>query len=394
MRWADAPAAFAGRRFPAALGGVCLKPSILKTFRRTADNPYVRRSSVITGVLLAFSAASLAGVGYWVSGGFDSLYEAASASGYDARSGVPQTAERELASARVPSYPGSRPGGVASPGSSEYTIRKTVPEVRLQFTVADQQGRLVSDLRSDDIRIFDDQAPVSRLQQFEKMSDLPLRIGLLLDASDSMKRVVTQEKSVALAFLRQVLRPQTDRAFVMAFGSEIKVMQDPTGDPGNLMEAVNHAHGPGDATNFYDALYSACANQWQPEDALVHRVIVVITDGEDTGSRHGLQDAIAAAQRGEVQVYALTVHAKRRSYPGDPILQKVADETGGRFFIANTDKEVGSIFDQVQQEMRTQYYVSFRPLRQTPGFHALDVQVQSPQKLQVHARRGYFAIYQ
>lgn len=196
----------------------------LKTLLCIADYPIVQRSALITGALLAFSAATLGSVGAWVSGGFDFL--SAHAASLDSYAGTVSSysAGREVAVSRVPN-PGNRGAlGLSFPG---YTIRKTVPEVRLQFTVADERGRLVPDLAQSDIHILDDHVPVTRLQQFEKMSDLPLRIGLLLDVSDSMKHAMEQEKSVALAFLQRVVHPGTDRAFVMAFGESVQILAGP-----------------------------------------------------------------------------------------------------------------------------------------------------------------------
>ncbi len=227
------------------------------------------------------------------------------------------------------------------------------------------------------------------------MSDLPLRIGLLLDVSDSMKRAMEQEKSAALAFLKRVVRPGTDRGFVMAFGDTVQVFQDPTSDVADLIGAVQRAKGPGDETDLFDAVYSACADQWKiAESRPVHRVMVVISDGEDTGSRHVLNDVIAVAQRSEIQVYTLNLHLRKRYYPGDGVLQRLADETGGSFFIAKNAREADTIFGQLEQELRTQYYVSFRPPDEMPGYHALQVEVQNPKKLMVHARRGYYAVYE
>ena len=120
---------------------------------------------------------------------------------------------------------------------------------------------------------------------------------------------------------------------------------------------------------------------WPKADdgVLVRRAIVVLSDGNDTHSLRTLQDVIAAAQRSEIQIYALTMHKKGLRLPGDAILQRLADETGGSFFVAQSAKELQGVFAEIEQEMRSQYYVSFPPRRSTPGFHALRVEVRSPQ---------------
>lgn len=360
--------------------------AVLELPFRLADKLFVQRSTILTGALLAFSGATLAGVGVWVSGGFDFLAPDPPSTG----TVTTYHAGREVATSPVPSAPGM--AGDIHGGAGEYTIRKTVPEVRLQFTVADARGRLVPDIAQSELRILDDHVLVPRLQQFDKMRNLPLRLGLVLDVSESMKKVMEQEKSVALSFLHDVLRPETDRAFVMAFGDGNQVLQDTTNQLGDLAGAVQRAKQPGNGTEFFDALYSACVDQWRQAEPDVHRVVLVISDGVDTGSLHGLGDVVAAAQRNEIQIYALNVHLKKRDYSGDTILQKIADDTGGRFFVANSTKEADQIFGQLEQELRTQYYVSFRPPAEKPGYHALQVEVNAPQKLMVHARRGYYAV--
>jgi VWFA-related protein len=371
------------------LGGLCR--TVLKALLALADNSFVQRSTMITGILLATSGALLAGVGYWVSGGFEyfsapAAYDAPPLGNYGGTAGP----------AHIP--PGLSPvapNEAASIVDAAYTIRKNVPEVRLQFTVADEHGRLIPDIAQSEIRILDDHIPVDRIKHFEKMSDLPLRVGLLLDVSDSMKRAMDQEKSVALAFLKRVVRPGADRAFVMAFGDTVQMFQDPTDEVANLIGAVKQAKGPGDSTDFFDAVYSGCVSQWKAaETGPVHRVIIVISDGEDTGSRHVLDDVVAVAQRSEIQIYTINLHLRKRNYPGDGVLQRMADETGGRFFIANNPREADTIFSQLEEELRTQYYVSFRPQDELPGYHALQVEVQAPKRLLVHARHGYYAVNQ
>jgi VWFA-related protein len=270
-----------------------------------------------------------------------------------------------------------------------------VPEVRLQFTVADERGRPVQDLSRDDIRILDDESPVPKLQDFARDDNLPLRLGILLDVSDSVKRVLPEEKAAALEFLGRVLRPETDRAFVMSFAANVQLWQGATSDRAGLIEAVNRVHQPGWGTVLYDALYSACLDHLSKSDdgMLVHRAIVVLTDGDDTNSLRTLPDVIAAAQRSEIQIYALTVHKKGLRPQGDAILQRLADETGGGLFVAQSAKELQATFAAIEQQMRTQYYVSFPP-QSAPGFHALQVEVRTPQNAQVHARRGYYAMAQ
>ncbi len=369
----------------------------LKLLRRVADNPIAQKTALIYGLLLALSAATLAGIGEWASGGFDS-----STGGYDSSTAAPDSYS---SFASPVDYGSNRPAAILPPAVTTpavsnvslsapgYTIRRTVPEVRLQFTVADEHGRPVQNLSPDDIQVLDDDSPVPRFQDFARDENLPLRLGILLDVSDSVKRVLPEEKAAALEFLGRVLRPETDRAFVMSFAANAQLWQGATSDRDGLIQAVNRVHQPGWATVLFDALFSACRDQLSQSDggALVHRAIVVLTDGDDTNSLHTLADVIGAAQRSEIQIYALTVHKKGLQPAGDIILQRLADETGGGLFVAQSAKELQATFAEIEQQMRTQYYVSFPP-QSTPGFHALQVEVRTPQNAQVHARRGYYAM--
>ena len=359
----------------------------------------MHKSALIYGSLLALSGVMLAGIGEWASGGFDS-----STSGFDSSTAAPDSS----GSFASPGEYGSNQGAfvpaaaVLAPAvsnvalsTSAYTISRNVNEVRLQFTVADEHGRPVQNLSADDIRVLDDDSPVPRFQDFARDEDLPLRLGILLDVSDSVKRVLPEEKAAALDFLERVLRPETDRALVISFAGNVQLWQDITSDRGGLRRAVNQLYQPGWGTVLYDALYSACLDHLSKADTdvLVHRAIVVLTDGDDTHSLHTLADVIVAAQRSEIQIYALTVHKRDLRPPGDLILQRLAEETGGGLFVAPSAKELGNAFAAIEQQMRTQYYVSFPP-QATPGFHALQVEVRSPQNAQVHARRGYYAMAQ
>jgi len=355
----------------------------------------VQKSALVYGFALALSAAAIAGIAEWASGGFDS-----STAGPDPSSSFASPAES--AGNRVAALPPlsvtsvRATSNVALSTEPGYSIRRNVPEVRLQFTVADEHGRLVQDLSADDVRVFDDQSPVPKLHDFARDVNLPLRLGIILDVSDSVKRVLPEEKTAALDFLDRVLRPQSDRAFVMAFGVDVQVWQGATNDRAGLSQAVNRVHQPGWGTVLFDALYSACVDHLSDskDDTLVHRAIVVLTDGDDTHSIHTLSDVIAAAQRSEIQIYALTVHKKGLPSAGDATLQRLTDETGGGLFVAQSAKELQGVFAEIEQEMRTQYYVSFPPQQDTPGFHALQVEVRAPQKFQVHARHGYYAVAQ
>lgn len=362
-----------------------------KLLGRVADNSFVRSSVLITGLSLALSGVTLAGIGEWAAGRFDSSAvdpgsstSAANLADYDGRAAAAFLPPLPVLPETTNYLPANTPG---------YTFHHDVPEVRLQFTVADEQGRLVQNLSPADVRILDDQSPVPRFTDFERDDNLPLRLGMVVDTSDSVKRVLPDEKTAALNFLDRVMRPQTDNAFVMAFGGNVRVWQTPTANRQQLIDAVQHLQQPGWGTRFFDALYSACTGQFSAQDdkQLVHRAIIVLSDGDDTQSFRGLADVIAIAQRSEIQIYGLTLHPQRSISRGDRILQELANQTGGRFYVAASSQDLSAAFAQIEQDLRAQYYVSFPP-QARPGFHALRVEVQTPQKLEIHARQGYYAL--
>ena len=176
----------------------------------------------------------------------------------------------------------------------------------------------------------------------------------------------------------------------MGFGGDIKLWQDSTANRQELIDAIARLKQPGWGTRFFDALYSACDGRLAAtgDGKLVHRAIVVLTDGDDTQSIHSLGNVIAAAQRNEIQIYALTIHSLGVTDRGDRILQRLADATGGRLYVAPSSRDLGAAFAQIEQDLRTQYYVSFPRQQAAPGYHALRIEVRPAQKLEVHAASG------
>ncbi len=372
------------RAVAAFLGGAAVWS--LKHLRRLADNSFVQRSALITGLTLAMCSLMLAGISEWAAGRFEtSSAEGATPSSY----GTGRVAA--VSPAALPPVSDYLPA--ATPG---FTFRREVREVRLQFTVADEQGHLVQDLSPEDVRIFDEQAPVEHFSEFERAQDLPLQLGIVVDTSDSVKRVLPEEKAAATNFLGRILRPQTDAAFVMAFGGDHKVWQSSTSDRQQLSEAIARLKQPGWGTRLFDALYTACGDQFPAGGAasVMHRALIVLSDGDDTDSFRSLHDVIAIAQRGEVQIYGLAIRGRKAAGRGDGILQRLADATGGRLYVAESSSDLDGAFAQIERDLRTQYYVSFPPQQSKPGYHALRIEVRPPQKLEVHARQGYYALAQ
>jgi VWFA-related protein len=274
----------------------------------------------------------------------------------------------------------------------EFTIRRTVPEVRLQFTVADDHGRDLKPISSDDLQIFDNRTAVARIRDFSRTEGLPLEVGILLDVSDSVDKNAQRERQVATYFLNRVVRSSTDRVVLMAFSNEVTLLQQSTGDRDVLNRALAKVPQRGYLTYLYDSVYRVCVDRFTPlqADKPSQRILLLISDGEDTGSLHPLADVISAAQRSDIQVYAVSVHPSRQSPPGDKVLKQLADSTGGQLYVVSTEKDFPALFSSMERQLRTQYFVSFQPADLTPGFHTVRIELAGGGKAEVHSRRGYY----
>jgi Ca-activated chloride channel family protein len=288
--------------------------------------------------------------------------------------------------------PATPPSPVPAPSwVPTVTIRRHIEEVRLTFSVDDDK-RVLKNLPDGTFTIYDNEQEVSPTA-FSADSDLPLRVGLLVDRSDSVRKGFPAEQRAAQQFLCSVLRPDVDSIFLLDFTHQLNFRRTTVGDP-DMFAAVN-ALAPGGQTALYDALHAAAyydlmtAAEPQP----VRRVILLLSDGDDNDSRHSLDDAIAAAQMNDVSIYAITVHAARGYYQGDGVLAALADATGGRAFVLPNLKHLGAVFSEIQDELRSEYLVSFHPAeRNHCGYHSLSVRLQDP-SLHVRARHGYFACH-
>ena len=271
------------------------------------------------------------------------------------------------------------------------TFRKEVVEVHLAFAVQDAHHRLVPNIAQNDIAVLEDGKPVAAFAGFSQNSNLPLQVALIVDRSDSMQKGFPQEQQAAQAFLSRLLRPAVDQVFLLDFANQV-ARSEPSGTP-KLISARVEALAAGGQTALFDALYEASrqleTNASGPQPS--RRVFILLSDGEDNFSRHGLPEVVEAAQRAEISIYAITAHRGRDQFEGDSVLHTLADATGGRTFVLKNYDAVDRVFSQIEDELRTQYSVTFRQTNSSRcGYHALQVLHQDP-KLQVRARRGYYA---
>ncbi len=280
------------------------------------------------------------------------------------------------------------------PDDTELTIRKKVEEVNVIFTVTDKHGRFIKDLKQNDFQFLDDKRPPESIKDFRAETDLPLRVGLLIDSSNSIAMRFRFEQQAATEFLTQIVRPKSDLAFVLGFDTTAEVTQDFTDDTERLGKGI-HMLRPGGGTALYDAVYYACRDKLAkaPARGPVRRAIILLSDGDDNQSRVTREEAIEMAQRAEVIIYSISTNtADMKGLPGDKVLERMSEATGGRAFFPFKIQDVANAFTEIQEELRSQYEVAYKPAAfQADGkYRSIDILAEN-KKYRVRARKGYFA---
>jgi Ca-activated chloride channel homolog len=272
------------------------------------------------------------------------------------------------------------------------TIRKTVSEVRVVFTVTDKHGHYVKDLPKDDFKIVDDRLP-AELRSFNSETDLPLQVGLLVDASNSVRDRFKFEQDAAIEFLNAIIRPKYDSAFIIGFDSTPEVTQDFTDNTEKLSTGVR-ALRAGGGTAMFDALYFACRDKLlkNEQSGPVRRAIILLSDGEDNSSHVTREEAIEMAERAEVIVYTISTNISGMKGAGDKVLEHIADATGGRAFFPFQMREVADAFVSIQEELRSQYAVAYKPANFLADgrFRTIEI-VSLDRHWKVRSRKGYYA---
>jgi Ca-activated chloride channel family protein len=284
----------------------------------------------------------------------------------------------------------------------------TVELVNLLATVLDRRQRFVKDLQKEDFRVYED-GQLQQVEFFSRESNLPLRVGLLLDTSNSIRERLQFEKDAAIDFLHATIRRHVDQAFLMTFDAEATVLQDYTDDLNTLQEVILKQRAGGN-TALYRSIHHACSDRLQDpplpktENREVRRVLVVISDGEDSdpgGPSRG--QAIEACQRAGVVIYTVSTSTDWLSFSGttpkkyhkterDQTLEQFADETGGRPFFPYRVDDLARSFQDIGDELRSQYSIAYTPKNRTRDGAFRKIKVEVNRKgMNVRTRRGYFA---
>ena len=267
-------------------------------------------------------------------------------------------------------------------------------EVDVVFTVTDKHGRRITDLKQSDFRVLDDSKPVAEIRSFHAETNLPLQVGLLIDASNSVRDRFKFEQESAIEFLNQTVRRNYDLAFVVGFDATPEVTQDFTDDTEALAHGVRELR-PGGGTALYDALFYACRDKLlkKPLTQPTRRAIILLSDGQDNLSHVTREEAIEMAQRAEAIVYTISTNISGTKDTGDKVLERIADATGGRAFFPFQIRDVTNAFSEIQDELRSQYAISYKPadFKADGHYRTIEIIANDRKNFHVRARRGYYA---
>ncbi|MGA7463538.1 MAG: VWA domain-containing protein [Candidatus Korobacteraceae bacterium] len=307
-----------------------------------------------------------------------------------AQQGASQPATKSDAAPNTSAKP---PAGSGEPDDTLTVIRKRVDEVNVVFTVTDKRDHFVKDLTQSDFRVIDDNKP-GNIEAFSHETNLPLRVGLLIDASNSVRDRFKFEQEAAIEFLNQIIRPHYDKAFVIGFDTTPEVTQDFTDDAQALSHGVRMLRAGG-GTAMYDAIYFACRDKLMGVDKgqiASRRAIILLSDGEDNQSRVSRGEALEMALRAEVIIYAISTNTSGIKLRGDKVLEYFADQTGGKAFFPFKIEDVANAFTEIQDELRSQYAISYKPadFLSDGKYRKIEILAEN-KKYHVRARKGYYA---
>jgi len=298
-----------------------------------------------------------------------------------------------------PSPPASTtPPNATSPSTTQTptnptVIRVPVNLVNVPLTVTDKKNRLVIMMTKDDFNLFEDAKPQT-IQYFSRETDLALRIGLLIDTSNSIRDRLRFEQQSAIDFLSDTIRRGKDQAFVVGFDVEPQLVQDYTDNVEKLANSIRGLQAGG-VTSLYDAIYYACREKllfFPPPEPYLRRLMIVISDGEDNRSEHTREEALAMAQRAEVTIFAISTNRSGAEQKGDKVLKRLAEETGGHAYFPFEASDLTEDFRAIGRDLRTQFLLSYTSSNTARDGTFRHIAIEPVDKsLHVRAKTGYFA---
>ena len=293
----------------------------------------------------------------------------------------------------------------APPLSSQGTLNVQTTVVNVFATVRDKHNAIVSDLNQSDFKVYEDGVE-QKVAYFTKEVDMPITLGVLMDTSGSMYRIMDAEQDAAARFIREVMRKK-DEAMVISFDTDVNLLADFTEDVRELDHAIHQAQvnvdasgiggtggtvpSQGGGTNLYDAVYLACHDQLASEAG--RKAVILLTDAEDTGSKLSMEDAVAAAQHADAVIHVILIqdYGATEGY-GPGVAMRMTGDTGGRVINVRNEKDLEKAFDVIMEELRSQYVLGYYPANATRDgtFRKIKVEVARPD-VKILARKGYYA---
>ena len=280
----------------------------------------------------------------------------------------------------------------ALPPDSDTPITLEVTRVNLLFTVTDKKGRFMTDLKKEDFEITENKRP-QKLLEFTAESDLPLRLAILVDTSNSIRTRFRFIQDSAVDFINTAMRAGQDKGLVMYFDTQAQLAVKLTEDKGALTSAVRRMLAGG-GTALYDAIYASAQEltKDEPHDKY-RRAIIIMSDGEDTLSNYTREQALEMAQKADCVIYTVSTNITHNATQGDKVLRYLAEQTGGMSYFPFKDTELEQSFVDIVNELRHQYNVLYRPepLIRDGKYHTINVKVKTVGDMIVRARQGYYA---
>jgi len=271
-------------------------------------------------------------------------------------------------------------------------IRSEVTRVNMLFAVTDKKGRFITDLKQDDFTVFENKKP-QKILEFTSESDLPLRMAILIDTSNSIRDRFRFQQEAATNFINSVVR-KDDKAMVVSFDTAAELVADLTSDT-HVLETAVRSLRPGGGTALYDAIYFACKEKLMRDQPMYkfRRAIVILSDGDDNESRYSRDQALEMAQRADTVLYTISTNITHIETDGDKVMRYFAEQTGGASFFPFRASDLNQSFENIANELRHQYNLFYRPepLKNDGLYHQVQIKVKKRRDLVIRARKGYYA---
>lgn len=265
--------------------------------------------------------------------------------------------------------------------------------VNFLYTVSDKKGRFVINLNKDDFEVYEEKKQ-QQILEFIAESNLPLRLGILIDSSNSVRDRFKFQQEAAVEFVNSVIRPKEDRSVIVSFDNQVELKADLTGDTDKLANTIR-AMRPGGGTALFDAIYYTSKDKLMQDQPLFkfRRAMVILSDGDDTQSVMTREQAIEMALKADVVIYTISTNITRIESEGDRILKHISERTGGMTFFPFKASDLSQSFENIANELRSQYNILYRPepIKTDGQWHPVQIRVKGRKDLIVRARPGYYA---